>query len=173
MKHIHHIVLLGVLFFLLQSCNTANKDKSIPNDLNISNNEFFGEWYSVKRMIPFEAVLKIDSNYIFTYEGVTCISNFGSNGYWIINDDTLILNSIKPKSCYYLDNFGVNCLMTNINDSTMSKKVTLIKDCIPKEIDYRYILFENEKFIIKDNALMHIQKPNNFCPDIKDDFTRK
>ncbi len=171
MKHIH-IVLLGFSFFILQSCcNTANENESIYANLNINNNDFIGEWYSVKRTYPFGAILKIDSNFIFTYEGGACVSRFGSNGYWVLDDDTLILNSNKSENCYYLSNFGVNCLTIKTNDSTISTRETSIKGCIP-EFPNEYVIFDNEKFIIKDSVLTHIQKLKNLCSDIKDDFTR-
>ena len=172
MKHFN-LILLGVLFIFFQSCfNTAN-NKTISENLTTNHCEFFGEWLSIERDYPFDATLKIDSNYYFTYEGGACVSRFSSNGYWVLDNDTLILNSNKPEDCCYLSNFGVNCLTIKINDSVILKRGTSIKDCVPEQINYEFIFFENEKFIINNGFLMHIQKPNNLCPNIKDDFTRK
>jgi hypothetical protein len=172
MKRIHQIIVLGILFLLLQSCcNTVNDNISIRDNLIINNNKFLGEWYSVERVVPFESILKIDSNFNFTYEGGACVSRFGSNGYWISNDDTLILNSVMPKNCYYIEKFGMNCKITMIGELP-EPRTTSKKDCVPTT-DSVFILFENEKFIINDSVLIYIQKPNRLCPDINDDFTRK
>jgi len=170
MKNLH-IVLLGILLLLLQNCsNTINQDKGILDSLSVRSNEFLGEWYSVDRATPYDAVLKIDSNNSFAYEGAACVSRFFSNGHWILNGDTLILNSVIPQRCYYLDKFGVGCKIAKIGEP-FEPLATSIRGCVPST-DSVFNIFENEKFVIKDSVLMHIPKPNNLCPDVKDDFTR-
>ena len=178
-RNIRYIVLLGIFFLFLQSCCNKNNDKNVSN--------FLGKWHSVERDYPFSAVLLIDSDYNFRYFGGACVVRFSSNGNWMLNNDTLILNSVKPEECYYLRNF-VNCLPPlkiidefgsiiddfDSNDSVKYNDIDMVsmQDCVPESINY-YVLFENEKFVIKDSALIHIQNPNNLCPKGgKYDFSR-
>jgi len=171
MKNLH-IVLLGILLFLLQNCcNITNQDKTFHDSLSVRSNEFLGEWYSVDREYPFESILKIESNYNFTYEGAACMSLFFSNGHWILNEDTLILNSVIPQRCYYLDKFGVGCKIAKIGEP-FEPLATSIKECVPST-DSVFSIFEDEKFIVRDSLLLLLQKPNRLCPNVKDDFIRK
>ena len=167
-------ILVGILFLLLQSCcNHKNESKNTHTNLNMIHNEFLGEWYSVERMQPFGAVLNIDSTYNFTYEGGACVLRFGSKGQWILQNDTLILNSIESEECYYTGNFGEDCVIIDIDDLSIPKKrATSIEGCTP-ELLYEYIIFDNEKFIIKDSVLIHIQKPIYQCADAMNNFTRE
>jgi len=159
--------LLFLLFcFLLQSCcNTGTETQTEQNN-------YIGDWRCVKRAYPYNAVLKIDSSYSYTYTGGFCTSWFESKGDWTIKDDTLILNSFEPEECYYLREFGVNWVIVDLESSTIPKQKTSIEDCKPSIRDYEYIIFTNEKFIIKDSLLTHIQNPNNCCLETKDNFTK-
>jgi hypothetical protein len=170
MKKTRFLISIGILVLFLQSCCNRNEGYNIQDNSNMNNNEFLGEWYSVERMIPFGAVLNIDLNYNFTYEGGACVSRFGSKGQWIIENDTLILNSTYPEKCYYIINFYENCVIIDPDDLPISKKAaTSIKDCTP-ELLYEYVIFDNEKFIIKDSVLIHIQ--NNQCIEATNNFTK-
>ena len=167
MKKINYIILLGVLFLLLQNCcNNKNESKSIHNNLKMSDNKSLGEWYSVDNRCPFEAVLTIDSNYNFTYAGGGCVWRLHSKGRWIINEDTLILNSADPEECYYIGNFSDFGKIITLDDTL--KVVTSIAGCTPKLPD-EYIIFDNEKFIIKDSALIYTQNPI----EVRTNFTRR
>jgi hypothetical protein len=174
MRKTFYFILLGVLFLFLQSCcNNEKRSKNIYNDLDLNNNKFLGEWYSVEREQPFGAVLTINSNYNFTYVGGACVLHFDAKGQWVLQNDTLILNSTDPEKCYYIINFDDDCVEIDPKDLTTSKSWgTSIEGCTPESPD-AYVIFENEKFIIRDSVLMHIQKPNKLCPEIKNDFTRK
>jgi len=167
LKKINYSLLFLLFCFLLQSCcNTSTETLTEQNN-------YIGDWRCVKRIIPYSAVLKIDSSYSYTYTGGACLSSFESKGNWTLKDDTLILNSFEPEECCYLREFGVNCVIADLENSTIPKQKTSIEDCQPSNGgDYEYIIFTNEKFIIKDSLLTHIQNPNNICPDIKDNFTK-
>jgi len=173
MKSIN-IILLGFLSLFLQSCFNTNQKENTDNDF--INNEFLGEWCSVERVIPFGAVLTIDTNYNFTYKGAVCMASFYSKGNWTLNNDTLTFNSIEPKECCYITGFRTTCAKVTIGDTTSYERFkpkTSIKDCEPDDIDYYYVIFKNEKFIIKDSTLIYLGKPDSICPEIKDDFIRK
>ena len=166
LKKINYSLLFLLFCFLLQSCcNTSTETLTEQNN-------YIGDWRCVKRVFPYNAVLKIDSSYCYTYTGGFCTSWFESKGNWALKDDTLILNSFEPEECCYLREFGVNWVIVDSESLTIPKPKTSIEDCQPSNRDYEYIIFTNEKFIIKDSVLTHIKNPNNFCHDIKDNFTK-
>jgi lipocalin len=70
-----------LLLLIIQSCSNINILSSIQNEA--PSNSYLGEWYSVARIQPFGAILSIDSNYTFTYEGGACVLHFASKGQWI------------------------------------------------------------------------------------------
>ena len=165
----HEILFLVLVFSFICCQNTDNE--TIPEE-EVKENPYLGEWYAVKRIIPFGAILKIDSNNIFTYEGGACLHHFNSQGSWTLSDDTLILNSFEPDGCRYLDTFGINCIIVNVSDTLHKYSVPVsIEGCKP-DIYENYVIFNQEKLVIEDSILIHIQKPNNSCPIEKDKFTR-
>ena len=165
------IFILIVLAFIVGGCYRSSTSGSKDNHIELINNDnrFLGKWYSVKRPYPFGVTLEIDTNYYFIYAGGACDSRFGSKGEWLLNGDTLILNSFEPEKCYFTSEFGENC--TIVTKDFIPELKTSIKGCKP-ETDTTYYLFTNEKFIIEDSVLTHIQKPNVLCPEIKDNFSR-
>ena len=169
------ILILSILAFVASSCGRSNKTAETDNYIEvIIDNPFLGKWYSVERIIPFSATLDIDSNYNFIYEGGACEARFLSKGYWVLNGDTLVLNSFEPEDCYYISEFGKNHIVIPIDTFPYFafEVRTSIEDCIPIDY-YEYIVFTNEKFIIEDSVLTHIRrKPNLMWPEIKDNFTR-
>ena len=167
MRKIGLAISLSVLFFLLQSCNNAAREGNSEQEVD---NDFLGWWWSVdNRVYPFAATLFIGSDYNFRYYGGACMAHFFSDGYWEINNDTLILNSIKPKGCFYLERFGT--LITRIRDED-GRPMTTMGDCTPRWWDFQFVVFENEKFIIEDSILVHIRKQHH-CIDERNDFTRE
>lgn len=148
-----------------------NTNTQTPANKEPDNTPYPGEWHSVKKSYPFSATLKIDSNYNFTYDGGACALRFGSNGNWNLSGDTLILNSLWPEECCYVNDFSMHCAIVDVNSSTAFKITTSTPGCTPQKI-YEYILFKNEKFLIKDSTLIHIQYTNNQYPDTKNDFIR-
>ena len=171
MKKIGLTIWIGVLFFLLQSCNNAARERNSEQEID---NDFLGAWCSVDRVYPFGAVLYIGSDYNFEYRGGACTSHFFSLGYWKINNDTLILNSIKPERCFVIRNFGAIWAPLLRDDDGRAIRRTTIKDCTPawgdSELDF--LVFENEKFIIEDSTLVHIRKQHHCISEIND-FTRE
>jgi len=159
------ILFLGLIFSFIYC---QNFEEEVILEEQIKENPYLGIWHSVERVIPFGAYLKIDSNYNFTYSGGACVARFFSKGSWTITDDTLFLNSFEPEECYYLSEFGINC--RSFDDDY--QPTTSIKGCKPSDIK-EYVIFNQEKFIIKDSILTHIQKPNNLCPEIKDNFNKE
>ena len=186
------ILLILSIFTFIASYAQSNLDISKDNHTElINNNKFIGKWYAVESIIPGDAILIIDSNYKFLYAGRACIRSFGSIGNWMLNGDTLILNSLMPEKCYYISEFG-ECVMLKMveeeddyytefwnsehiddfviyepKDSMTFESRTSIKGCKP-EFNDPYVLFMNEKFIIEDNLLKYIKETE--C-EIKINFT--
>jgi hypothetical protein len=168
------ILILSIFVFSVSGCGQTNTSVKKDNHTKFinSDNAFLGEWYSVKRPYPFGATLEIGLNHNFIYEGGACDYHFMSKGEWLLKDDTLILNSFEPKECYFISEFGVKCTIIT-SDFTPPERKTSMKGCKPNT-EREYILFKNEKFIIEDSLLTHIQKTNTFCPGhVKDNFTKK
>ena len=166
-----HKFLFLVLAFSFIACQSI--DKEMITEEEVKENPYLGEWYSVERIIPFGAVLKIDTNNSFTYEGGACLYHFNSKGGWTLSGDTLILNSFEPEECCYLNEFGLvgGIIILDSNGVNIHSRPISIKGCEP--IDTKeYIIFNHEKLVIEDSVLTHIQKPDNMYISDKNNFTR-
>jgi hypothetical protein len=133
------------------------------------NSKFVKVWFDTVRSYPFKAKLVIKKDKTFEYSGGACTSSFGAKGIWKIENDTIILNSIKPKEYMWKHDFGLICeKLTDNNYKT-------IKDCEPKGED-SYENFENEKFYVRNDTLIHKNDENDKmknCPKSKIAFSDK
>ena len=93
--------------------------------------------------------------------------------------DTLVLNSVKPESCFFIRNFGADWFLRDddgrilFDDDGRAIRRTTIEDCTPCPwLWTSFLVFENEKFIIEDSTLVHIRKQHH-CFDEKNDFIRE
>ena len=166
------ILIFSFLVYIVCGCgqSSTNTKKDNITELRIDDNKFLGKWHSVKRPYPYGATIEICSNYNFIYIGGACDSRFGSKGDWLLNGDTLILNSFEPEECYFISEFGVNCIIVT-EDFIPPELKTSIRGCKP-DTDYDYRCFINEKFIIEDSVLIHIRKTIALCPEITDNFIK-
>lgn len=139
--------LLSISIIAFSSCK-----KDIPKI--DKNSKFVKVWFDTVRSYPFKAKLTINKNKTFEYRGGACTSRFGAKGIWRIENDTLILNSIKPKECIWKHDFGLICKKLTDND------YKTIKDCEPKGED-SYENFENEKFYFRNDTLIHKNDEND------------
>lgn len=158
--------------FILSSCISKNKTAESSEE---HFEKYFGVWHSTDRHYEYSADLKIDSINNFIYEGGACASSFLSKGSWKLNGDTIILNSFQPEECYYVNDFGIKYIVAPpiIGDTTKHEMRTSIKGCEPK-LYSTYILFNNEKFIIKNDTLVHIAHTKTLFSDIiKEDFIKQ
>ena len=124
--------------------------------------KFINNWKATKKPTPFQGTLKIRSNKTFEYIAGACTSKSFSEGNWEIENDTIILNSLKPKKCYYLWDFEFNCEKLPKKGETFIIKKS-IKNCNPNS-EEDYVIFENAKFYIKDTILIFNPKMKNNCP---------
>ena len=149
-----------MLLILLSSCN-----KPLPK--KEENPKFVRTWYDSIHGIPFRAKLNIKANKTFEYLSSACESGTESNGTWKIESDTIILKSIKPKGCRFQHPFGL-CLV--VGDKSYSENNKTIKGCEPNGGDSSYEIFENEKFYIRNDSLIYVNKENHSCPELKISF---
>ena len=164
------VILWSILFFSITlsttSCRQQKRtcDAENQTELTDANNEFIGAWHSVdNRVYPFGAILIIDENHTFFYDGGACLWHFLSEGSWTLNGDTLILNSFEPEECFYIRRFADYCIIfVKVNDSYVVKREKTSEDCVPNRV-FDYIRFANERFVIKDGMLTHIPNPNALC----------
>ena len=137
----------------------------------VENPKFVRTWYDTVQGMPFSARLNIMSNKTFEYSDHACQSGSKSNGIWKIENDTIILKSIKPKGCLFQNRFGVYCI--KIGDKSYFENNKTIKGCEPSGRESDYEIFENEKFIIQNDTLIHINQAKNDCGQIRVAFSTK
>jgi hypothetical protein len=130
--------------------------------------EYIGEWKSLKRQYPYGALLKINSDNTFTFEGGSCGDSFSSKGKWKISNDTLVLNSIENENSRCGSEFGDNCIEVRFKSDKDSIE-TVIQDS--DNMDFcDHIIFKSVKLYVENDTLKHKRKIN-ICP-VKDYFTR-
>ena len=156
MKRIISILILSSFLSFIACKN------STENEIR---NKYIAEWKSTKKPIPYTATLKINNDNTFDFFSGACMSRSNSKGKWRIENDTIILNSFKPKNCCFLIVFGGNCeKYGKIGENYMFKKS--FKDCDIKTEDL-YDVFENTKFYIKNEKLVFKKSKINDCEDLE------
>ncbi len=167
------IIYFLTLMLIQSSCISKNNtDKSTQEQID----KYLGVWHSTDRHFEYSTDLKIDSMNNFTYEGGACESSFLSKGSWKLNGDTIVLNSFQPEECYYVQDFGIKYIDEPpiIDDTTTHELRTSIKGCKPDKYYITYFLFNNERFIIKNDTLIHIANTKTPLRDIlKEDFIKQ
>lgn len=158
------LFILFVFLFIFSSCK-----RELPKE--IENPKFVRTWYDTVQGMPFRAKLNIRADKTFDYSSRACQSGSKSNGKWTIVNDTIILKSIKPKGCRFQNRFGVYCI--KIGDESYFENNKTIKGCEPNGSESNYEIFENEKFIIKHDTLIHINQVKNDCGKIRVAFSTK
>lgn len=161
------------IIFIISSCISKN---NIAESSEEQFDKYLGIWHTTFRHYEYSADLKIDSMNNFIYEGGACESSFLSKGSWKLNGDTIILNSFQPEECYYVNDFGIKYIVAPpiIGDTTKHELRTSIKGCEPDLVYTTYILFNNERFIIKNDTLIHITHTKTHSSDIiKEDFIKQ
>lgn len=121
--------------------------------------------------MPFKAKLIIKADKTFEYTSANCQSGSKSNGNWEIKNDTISLKSIKPKGCLYQNRFDDFCIKKE--DLRFFENNKTLKDCDPSGREPSYEIFENEKFIIKNDTLIHINQVKNECKPFGVAFSTK
>ena len=156
-----------IVIFLLILFSSCKKELQ----QTIENPKFARTWYDTVQGMPFRAKLSIKENNTFEYSSRSCESGSKSSGKWRIEKDTIILNSIKPKGCLFQHPFGVICIA--YNDESYFENNKTIKDCEPSGREATYEIFENEKFIFRNDTLIHTNKVKGNCPNIRIAFSTK
>lgn len=134
---------------------------------NKNESKFIGIW-NVKTRIPYSAKLTLNENHSFSYNGGACLSRFQSNGNWKIVNDTLILKSNLPNECFYTSKFGYICY--EIKDSLKIRNQTTIPNCKPKNVEYEFVNFQDDKFVLKSDSLVYLTDKDDNCCDENNRF---
>jgi hypothetical protein len=153
------------LLFFLTLLTSCKKEVSSENQI------FVRTWFDTIQGMPFKAKLIIKADKTFEYSSATCQSRSKSNGNWEIKNDTISLKSIKPKGCLHQNRFGDFCIKTG--DTRFFENNKTLKDCEPSGREPSYEIFENEKFIIKNDTLIHINQVKNECGPMRIGFSTK
>lgn len=156
MKRIISILILSSFLFFV-ACKNSNEKES--------RKKYIAEWKSTKKPVPYSATLTIKNDNTFEFNSGACMSSSYSKGKWRIENDTIILNSFKPKNCCFLIVFGGNCeKYGKKGENDMFKKS--FENC-DVETEETYEVFENTKFYIKNETLVFKKSRINDCEDLE------
>ena len=147
--------LLVSAFLIVTSC-TEKTETPIRN-------KYIAEWHSTKKATPYSATLTINYDHTFDFSSGACMSFSYSKGKWQIENDTIILNSFKPKDCCFLIVFGGNCEKYGKAGENLKFKKSF-EDC-DLETEDTYDVFENTKFYLKNGELVFIKSKVNDCEE--------
>ena len=171
MKNLLIILFVGVIAF---GCGDNSENTIVEKDEKTTS-PYFGHWDSKgRRMYTSSLVINEDSTFHFSY-GACQMSGF-SFGKWTANGDEIVLNSIIDSSeCLFASEFLNNNIII-VEDSIIEPELkTTINDCSPVSIDEEYILFNNERFKISDDTLIHKNsiERDDFDPTSHYKFSRR
>ena len=112
-------------------------------------NTFIKDWKVVR--YPYSnATLTLLNNNEFKYHETGHTSESYSEGIWNIKNDTLILNSLRPIKCLYIDDFSLN------TKETYESMITTITNCLPEASSIIFTEFSNSQFVIKKDSLIYL-----------------
>lgn len=160
-----------IITFFLISIILSGCDKSKTSKIEEKNDSKYVKiWFDTIRTYPYTSELKINKNNTFEFSSGACSYRSISEGTWELKNDTIILNSSKPKECFYLCEYGTICkTVEEINIRRDRKKS--IKDC-DADLEFEYELFSNEKFYLKNDTLVHV-KQNKQCVGLEFAYSSK
>lgn len=160
-----YIKITSILIIILLLFIRCKKEK-IKSEIN---SVFVKDWYDTEMIVPFKAILKINKDSTFQYNGGACTSSFESNGTWRIKNDTIILNSSKSKKCLTMIEFGPFCInKKDLSNHTINKT---LKDCNPSG-EGMYENFINEKFYIRNDSLIYKKEEKDKCSEFEIKFAK-
>lgn len=137
------------VIFAFQSCKKKADER------------FVRTWHDTEYIIPGHSTLNINSNFTFNYKAAGCQWRCFSKGKWNVIGDTIELNSIVSDTCYNMFPFA-ECL--KFGAYVNKKTPTTIRNCTA-ENDMEFTIFNREKFYLKNDSLVYIQKTNSNCTD--------
>ncbi|TDX84511.1 hypothetical protein [Epilithonimonas xixisoli] len=149
MKKILPFFIFFILFTTFFNCS-----KSADNKLK-KDKDFVRDW-KVLRYPYSNAVLSLFGNNEFKYSETGHTSELYSEGLWSMKNDTLILNSLRPNECLYIDDFSLN------EKETFESMKTTLKNCNPKPNSKFFTEFNNSKFIVKTDSLIYLNLNSDY-----------
>ena len=158
-----YILLVVIILTFLSSCNKNAPNKEVTS-------KFVRVWFDTVQGIPFRSKLEIKANNTFEYSSGSCENRSESYGIWKMIKDTIVLKSIKPKTCCYQHRFAF-CDFNKEANSFDNK--TTIKGCVPNGGEADYEIFEDEKFVVRNDTLIHKSDKKSSCPNLVIAFSSK
>jgi len=150
------------IFLLILSIGIASCNEKVK-PMKIDTSKFIKIWHDTIQGYPYQSELKIKQNYTFEYFSGACSYRSISEGTWEVKDDTLILNSIPARDCFYLIEFGNLCKTKEEIEKKWARKKNIVDCEASPEIEYE--IFNNEVFYLKSDTLVH-KKQNKECAGI-------
>ena len=149
------ITVTFLIFLIFIGCQNDKQSKNMRENMREKLVE--GNWKNfVQNEISTEITILKNGNYIYQSNAELI---FFSNGDWNIKNDTLYLNSIMPKECFFVSNFGPSCRNPNMIIEELIE--TTVENCKPLTWNKYFTKFSNEKFILRNDTLTHIPKCKN------------
>ena len=146
MRTIFHLIFLVSLAI---SCSKVEENKFKKKT------SFLRDWKVVR--YPYSnAVLTLLENNEFKYSENGHTSELYSEGLWSMKNDTLMLNSLRPNECLYIDDFSLN------EKETFESMKTTLKNCNPKPNSKFFTEFNNSKFIVKTDSLIYLNLNSDY-----------
>jgi hypothetical protein len=144
-----------------------------PPPVHQARRDLAGEWVSVERPFPYTAELLIgDTSFQFWYGA--CTQQGSSNGNLQYKGDTIVLTSAAPVECRWLVPFDVDGHYTSTGlDSLPSVRSTpSIPDCEPNYFAEEEVEFNEDRFIILSDTLVHVSRHAKVHPFVAHRFVR-
>ena len=142
------------VIFAFQSCKKKADER------------FVRTWHDTENIIPGRSTLNINSNFTFSYNAIGCQWRNISKGKWNVIGDTLELNSLVSDTCYNMSPFA-----DYVKFGDNIERQTTIKNCTA-ETETGFTIFKNEKFYLKNDSLVYIQRKNSNCSKIEIKFAK-
>ncbi|MDF2832773.1 hypothetical protein [Chryseobacterium indoltheticum] len=159
MKIFRLFIYFSIIFLILFSCKKNN-----PADVS----QLYGLWKIKSDSMGTKESLNLNTDKTFTYKSSGHIAESFSFGKWEVVKDTLILNSVMPKECYYVLSFGGKCKSSHLFTDELIRKTIL--ECESPALNNFFIEFENSKIIITKDSLVYKITHKN-CKEVPYEIT--
>lgn len=116
MKIFRLFIYFSIISLTLFSCKKNNA---------VDVSQLYGLWKIKSNPMETRESLNLNTDKTFTYKSSGHIAESFSFGKWEVVKDTLILNSVMPKECYYVLSFDEKCKSSHLlTDELIHKRLS-------------------------------------------------
>ena len=151
------------LFLVACSGAAHEQNKELCVDDPIDSLGFMDEWISVEKPIPHGSRIRVYRSGRFDYDVGACLFYGRGSGQWRLKMDTLFLMSDSAHGCFEFIDFdgGISLRLTQEWMERWRQRADLWSvnvDCDPSEPDWTTVIFNDDRFIIRDDTLRHLSR---------------